>query len=48
VVGNPLFYPLETAETREKLFAFVRGVLSASSFDAERVNDYMEEGLDGW
>ncbi len=47
VVANPVFYPLETAETREKLFAFVRGVLSAPSFDVERVNGYMEEGRDG-
>jgi hypothetical protein len=44
VVANPIFYPAETTETRQKLFTFVRKVLSVEIFDPNKVNQYIEGG----
>jgi aminoglycoside phosphotransferase (APT) family kinase protein len=41
VVANPVFYPELSAEGREKIFGFVKGVLDDRAFSPERVNDYM-------
>jgi aminoglycoside phosphotransferase (APT) family kinase protein len=41
VVANPVFYPDLSSDGREKIFRFAKNVLSADSFDAERVNDYL-------
>jgi aminoglycoside phosphotransferase (APT) family kinase protein len=41
VVANPVFYPDLNAEARVRIFRFAKSVLSADSFDVERVNDYL-------
>ncbi|MFO0754104.1 MAG: aminoglycoside phosphotransferase family protein [Thermodesulfovibrionales bacterium] len=41
VVANPVFYPALSAETRAKIFSFVRNVLAADRFEVENVNAYL-------
>jgi aminoglycoside phosphotransferase family enzyme len=40
VMASPLWYPTLPEGVRRKLFAFIRAVLKAETFDPERVNDY--------
>ena len=40
VMASPLWYPNLPEGVRQKLFAFVQGVLEAEAFDPERVNAY--------
>ncbi|HMK57211.1 MAG TPA: phosphotransferase [Dissulfurispiraceae bacterium] len=40
VVANPVFYPDVTSAVRQRIFSFVRNVLSAARFDYNAVNDY--------
>jgi hypothetical protein len=39
-MASPLWYPHLTEGVRQKLFAFIHGVLDAEVFDPERVNAY--------
>ncbi|MDA8433814.1 MAG: phosphotransferase [Nitrospiraceae bacterium] len=41
VVANPVFYPDLSNDARAKIFRFTKAVLSAESFEPERVNDYL-------
>ena len=41
VVANPVFYPDLSPEARARILRFAKNVLSADSFDAGRVNDYI-------
>jgi len=41
VVANPVFYPELSAEARNKIFRFAKGVLSEERFDPDRANDYL-------
>jgi hypothetical protein len=40
VMASPLWYPHLTEGVRQKLFAFIHGVLDVEVFDPERVNAY--------
>lgn len=41
VVANPVFYPDLSREVRDKIFRFVRSVLSAERFDLKALNEYI-------
>jgi aminoglycoside phosphotransferase (APT) family kinase protein len=41
VVANPVFYPDVTTEVRQKIFHFVKSVLSSERFEVVKVNGYM-------
>ncbi len=41
VVANPLFYPDLSADARNKIFRFVRNVLSDDKFEISRINKYL-------
>ncbi|BCB95085.1 hypothetical protein JZK55_00070 [Dissulfurispira thermophila] len=43
VVANPVFYPELTEDARNKIFRFIRFVLSSERFDINRVNSYMAD-----
>jgi hypothetical protein len=43
VVANPVFYPDLSTDARNKIFTFVRNVLSAERFEPGKVNEYLEE-----
>jgi len=42
VIGSPVWYPDLSGDTRRAIFAFIRNVLAAGSFDPARVNEYAE------
>jgi aminoglycoside phosphotransferase family enzyme len=42
VLANPLWYPNLAEPLRRKLFAFIRRLLDAETFDPHRVNEYCE------
>ena len=41
VVANPVFYPDLSTDIRNRIFNFVRNVLSADRFDVKAVNEYI-------
>lgn len=41
VVANPVFYPDLSRDIRNRIFNFVRNVLSADRFDVKAVNEYL-------
>ena len=41
VVANPVFYPDLSADIRNRIFNFVRNVLSVDRFDVKAVNEYI-------
>jgi hypothetical protein len=43
VVANPVFYPNLSIEGRNKIFAFIKNVLSADRFEIDNVNEYLKE-----
>ncbi len=43
VVANPVFYPELSTEVRKKIFNFANKVLSEDKFEAERMNEYIED-----
>ncbi len=45
VVANPVFYPDISGENRRKIFNFVHGVLDDKKFKIEKVNEYIEKGV---
>jgi len=42
VVASPIWYPTLSRDVREKLFSFIKTVLSVERFEPEAVNDYVE------
>jgi len=41
VVANPVFYPELSDDARNKIFRFVKSVLSSERFDTSKVNCYI-------
>jgi hypothetical protein len=42
VLGNPVWYPNLSVQTREKIFNLIENVLASETFDLQKVNQYIE------
>ncbi|MEM2961363.1 MAG: aminoglycoside phosphotransferase family protein, partial [Candidatus Bathyarchaeia archaeon] len=47
VIASPIWYPNLTADTRSKIFNFIKNVLKLEKIDTEEINSYLEETCQG-